>query len=133
MSGADDLSGGWDGIYNYPHSRRPTAFTATLRDVAGVIVGETSEPATLPGEQGSTLHALLEGSREGSMVRFAKTYDEPGHARRKAVLYSGIVNGDGTEITGRWEIPGNWSGTFIMVRQVGNEEAIEVKTAETVR
>lgn len=133
MSGADDLSGGWDGIYNYPHTRRPTAFTAILRDVAGMIVGETSEPATLPGERGSVLHALLEGAREGSSLRFAKTYDEPGYARRNAVLYTGTINGNGTEITGRWEISGNWSGTFIMVRQVREEEATEVKTAETVR
>ena len=133
MSGADDLSGGWDGIYNYPHTRRPTAFTATLRDVAGAIVGETSEPETLPGGRGSVLHALLEGSREGASVRVTKTYDEPGYARRNPVLYTGTVNGEGTEINGRWEIPGNWSGTFIMVRQAREEETTEVKTAETVR
>jgi hypothetical protein len=130
---ADDLSGAWDGIYNYPHTRRPTAFTATLRDMAGVIVGETSEPATLPGDRGSTLHALLEGSRHGNSVHFAKSYDEPGYARRNAVLYTGTVNGEGTEITGRWQIPGNWSGTFIMVRQAANEEAAESEVAETVR
>jgi hypothetical protein len=133
MSGADDLSGGWDGIYNYPRGRPPTAFAATLRDVAGMIVGETSEPATLPGERGSVLHALLEGSREGGTVRFVKTYDERGYARRNAVLYTGTVNGEGTEISGRWEIPGNWSGTFIMVRRSGKEEAVETKIAETVR
>jgi hypothetical protein len=132
VSGADDLSGGWDGIYNYPHTRRPTAFTATLRDAAGMIVGETSEPATMPGERVSVLHALLEGSRDGASVHFTKTYDEPGHARRNPVLYIGTVNGEGTEITGRWEIPGNWSGRFIMVRQASEGELVEVKIAEAV-
>jgi len=65
-------------------------------------------------------------------VHFTKTYDEPGHARRNHVLYIGTVNGEGTEITGRWEIPGNWSGSFIMVRQASEGELVEVKIAEAV-
>lgn len=35
------------------------------------------------------------------------------------VAYEGIVTNDGDEITGRWDIPGEWSGTFIMTRDDG--------------
>jgi hypothetical protein len=132
VSGADDLSGGWDGIYNYPRAMRPNAFTATLRDSAGLLAGETSEPSQEREDRGVILHALIAGSREGSTVRFVKTYDAPSRAHY-AVFYSGTVNGEGTEINGRWDIPGVWSGTFIMVRQVGDEAAAEAKIAETVR
>ncbi|MEG3144533.1 hypothetical protein U1839_07680 [Sphingomonas sp. RT2P30] len=128
MSAADDLSGGWDGIYNYPRVMRPTPFTATLRDSAGLLVGETSEP----GDHGSMRHALLDGSREGNAIRFIKTYDDTAGGYR-SVSYSGTVNGEGTEISGRWDIPGVWSGTFIMVRHVGEEEVAETRVVETVR
>ena len=132
MSAADDLSGAWDGIYNYPRGHRPNAFAATLRDAHGLLAGEISEPSQERGDRGAILHALLEGSREGSTVRFVKTYDDPSRAHY-AIFYSGTVNGEGTEITGRWDIPGVWSGSFIMVRQVSDEERAEAKIAETVR
>lgn len=132
MSGADDLSGGWDGIYNYPRAMRPNAFTATLRDSAGLLAGETSEPSQDREDRGAILHALIEGSREGSAVRFVKTYDTASRAHY-AIFYSGTVNGEGSEISGRWDIPGVWSGTFIMVRRVGDEETAQANIAETVR
>jgi hypothetical protein len=132
VSAADDLSGGWDGIYNYPRGHRPNAFAATMRDSHGLLAGEISEPSQEPHDRGAILHALLEGSREGSTVRFVKTYDDPSRAHY-AIFYGGTVNGEGTEITGRWDIPGVWSGTFIMVRQVGDEERAEAEIAETVR
>jgi hypothetical protein len=128
VSGADDLSGGWDGIYNYPHTAPPTAFTATLRDAAGVIVGETTEP----DDRGGTRHALLDGARQGSAVHFVKSYDDQ-NRDYGSVRYSGTVNGEGTEITGRWDIPGAWSGTFIMVRHAGEAETAAIRAAETVR
>ncbi len=132
MSSADDLSGGWDGIYNYPRGMRPNAFTATLRDSGGLLAGEVSEPSQDPQDHGAILHALLEGSREGSAVRFVKTYDAPSRSHY-AVIYTGTVNGEGTEISGRWDIPGVWSGTFIMVRHVGAEDAAETRVEEIVR
>ena len=132
MSGADDLSGGWSGIYNYPRTLRPTAFTATLRDSGGLLAGETTEPGQERHDRGITLHALLDGSREGNAISFIKTYDDPARAHY-AVFYTGTVNAEGTEISGRWDIPGVWSGTFIMVRPVGEEERSEARTGETVR
>jgi hypothetical protein len=131
MSDAGNLTGTWNGIFNYPRLLRPNAFTATLRDNGGLLVGETSEPSQDRHDRNAVLHALLEGQRDGNTVTFSKSYDDP--ARARAVQYTGSVSPDGTEINGRWDIPGIWSGTFIMVRKAGKAEEIERKAAETVR
>lgn len=112
-----DLTGRWSGIYFYPHSAPPTAFEAVIRDSGGAIAGETMEPGT----QGETLHAMIHGRRQGSEVRFAKSYDELPHAANR-VDYVGRIADGGDEIHGRWQISGNWSGTFLMIREGGSEE-----------
>ncbi|MDB5707310.1 MAG: hypothetical protein JWN66_4426 [Sphingomonas bacterium] len=132
MSGADDLSGGWDGIFNYPRGYRPNAFTATLRDAGGFLTGETTEPSQDQCDRNAVLHAWLEGRRDGTAVMFVKSYDDPKRAHY-AVHYDGSVTPDGNEINGRWNIPGVWSGTFIMVRKAGKTEEAEQKIAETIR
>lgn len=124
MGDAADLGGDWDGIFNYPRALPPTAFTATLRDHGGVLTGETSEP----GREG-TLFALIEGRREGSGVTFVKVYDDH-HA--KPIHYAGTLNADATEITGTWHIPGDWSGTFMMMRRGGEVEEVELRATEEV-
>lgn len=132
MSGADDLSGGWDGIFNYPRGRRPNAFTATLRDDGGFLTGETTEPSDGVNDSSAVLHAWLEGRREDSIVTFVKSYDDPARAHY-TVHYAGSITPDGTEISGHWDIAGRLSGTFIMVRRAGRTEAVERRIAETVR
>lgn len=75
---------------------------------------------------------MIEGERRGFEVRFTKRYD----AFRRAttpVHYSGTLSEDGAEISGTWTIPGNWSGTFLMVRAKPKAAAFERKIAETVR
>ena len=49
-----------------------------------------------------------------------------------AVQYSGEVNQDGSEIEGRWTIPGVWSGKFLMIRAGGLHTAITEGVAERV-
>jgi hypothetical protein len=131
VSGSGDLSGAWDGIYNYPRGYRPNAFSATVRDSRGQLAGEISEPSQERRDRGAILHAFLEGSREGNAVSFVKTYDVPSRAHY-AIFYTGTVNGEGSEISGRWDIPGMWSGTFIMMRRIGKEGSVETVIAETV-
>lgn len=127
---ADDLSGEWRGIFNYPGAAGPpTEFTATLNDVGGVLTGETAEPSLY----GGTLAARLDGRHTGSAVTFAKLYEETREGGYDSVAYEGEVDVEGLEITGRWTIPGNWSGTFIMVRDKGVEEDIEATAEEEVR
>ena len=134
MSNADpaDLTGSWSGIFNYPRNQRPNAFNAVLRDSGGIIVGETTEPADGPDDVAMTLVAWIEGRHDGNSVTFVKSYDEANRAHY-AVTYSGSVSADGTEIQGVWDIPGVWSGTFIMVRQAGKTDAVEREVAEVIR
>ena len=60
----------------------------------------------------------------------------PGSAAERAGLRRGDVlvtlNEESTEITGEWRIPGNWSGTFIMVREARQQAKIERKVGETI-
>lgn len=124
---ADDLSGRWQGIFNYPRDVPPIGFAAMLYDIDGALTGETVEPAP----DGRTLAAQLDGRRRGSSVTFAKLYNA-NDGDYDAVAYDGTVAADGQEITGRWSIPGIWSGTFIMVREKGIGTPTETEAATDV-
>lgn len=126
---ADDLSGEWRGIFNYPGAAGPpTEFTATFHDAGGLLTGETVEP----GLRGGTVAARLDGRRTDSTVTFAKLYEDTPDGDYDTVAYEGEVAPDGLEITGRWTIPNVWSGTFIMVRNKGVEEVAEAQAEEPV-
>ena len=125
MNAADDLTGDWRGIFNYPPTdlgaAPPTEFAATLQDAGGVLSGHTVEP----GMRGGTLTARIDGRRAGVAVAFVKLYDDERDGDYDTVAYQGEVDAEGLEITGRWTIPGGWSGTFIMVRERGVEAETE--------
>jgi hypothetical protein len=127
-----DLSGAWKGFFNYPRALPATPFDAELREHLGTIAGETFELGTTARNRGQPLHAMIEGQRQGREVLFVKRYDE---FRRAAtpVHYSGTLSSDGNEISGTWTIPGNWSGTFLMIRARPKAAAAERRIAETVR
>jgi hypothetical protein len=121
MSDAQDLSGEWRGVFNYPAAAGPpTEFAAALRDAGGRLSGTVSEPSI----NGGVVHAIIDGRREGSAVSFSKLYDRPDEGY-DMVAYQGEVTGDGLVISGRWTLPDGWSGTFIMVRPGGVEEEAE--------
>ncbi|HEX8223606.1 MAG TPA: hypothetical protein VF605_07300 [Allosphingosinicella sp.] len=126
-----DLSGRWTGMFNYPGPFPPVGFEAELRDLGGSITGTVSEPDEDPYGTGGTLHAVVEGSRQGSAVTFSKMYDDA-ERMPEPVFYSGTIQPDGNEISGRWEIAGQWSGTFLMVRHPGAAEAAEEEAGEEV-
>jgi hypothetical protein len=133
MSGAGgdvDLSGRWTGIYNYPSMYPPNTFEATLRDVGGAVTGVIVQPAEFFEPAGTMQHAVIEGRRDGSALSFIKIYDD---LNRPTPHYSGTIQPGGDEIEGEWTIPGDWSGTFLMIRASGSEEAIERKVSEEVR
>jgi hypothetical protein len=121
VSQSENLTGPWAGLYSYPWgSKKPVHFTATLADSNEWITGYTEEIATVGSSTGKTITATLQGRRTGRSVTFLKTYDTVPEGY-DAVRYEGDVNEDGTEIEGRWTIPGNWSGRFLMTRagQIG--------------
>ena len=109
-----DLTGVWNGLYSYSDGRSVT-FVATLIESGRTLTGSTHEPCVGPDCPARTLFASLMGSRDGSGVSFRKTY-EVASPRFGTVNYEGRLNGDATEIEGRWTIPGVSSGKFMMIR-----------------
>ena len=125
-----DLSGHWRGIYNYPRDLPPNMFEAVIRDSGGHIAGEISQPGEVFEPQGLVRTAMIDGRREGGHLTFVKYYDDPD---RPTPHYRGTVQPGGDEIHGEWTIPGDWSGTFIMIRSSGSGAAAERKVEEEVR
>ena len=128
---ADDLnlSGKWKGIFNYPRAYPPTHFDAEVREHNGSFDGETFERGTALRDTGKVLNAFVSGVRNVRSVSFLKSYD--GFSKgRSFVQYDGQLSSDGNEITGTWDIPGNWSGTFIMVRYRAFEGEADSETRE---
>ena len=115
MSGRD-LTGCWDGIFNYPCTLPSNGFVAVLSERGGALTGDIAE-----------LTATITGERIGSGVRFTKRYADATRCHH-AVLYTGTLAPEGDEMVGEWTIPSIWSGSFIMVRQPGsivaNEEEV---------
>jgi hypothetical protein len=124
---SQNLTGVWSGSYFYPRELPPVSFLATLIETAASLTGTTHEPAAT----GTARYASLQGQREGNAVSFTKTYDK---AELKAypIHYSGILDGEATEIKGTWRIPGYWSGKFLMIRSPGKVAAVTRKVAERV-
>lgn len=122
-----NLTGVWSGRYFYPRELPPVSFVATLIETAASLTGMTHEPAAT----GTARYASLQGQREGNTVSFVKTYDNGG-PNAHPIDYSGVLNGDATEIKGTWRIRGNWSGTFLMIRSPGKVAAVTRKVAERV-
>jgi len=122
------LTGMWNGLYSYPRALPPVSFTAILIESGASISGTTHEPGDSIGV-GGTAYATVFGRRTASTVDFTKVYDS-GSAH--SVRYDGRINEDATEIEGRWQIPGVWSGKFLMIRAGGKEEAVATEKLEPV-
>jgi hypothetical protein len=127
---SENLTGVWHGRFDYPIPHPSCPFTATLLEFGAHLSGsihELSDGTDAPA--GAMFFAAVEGRRAGSAVSFVKTYDGTG-GRGHAVRYEGVLSPDGTEIEGRWTIPGEWSGRFLMIRTSGREQAVEKKQTE---
>jgi hypothetical protein len=129
VRGERNLTGVWNGLYTYQDGRS-TSFVATLIDSGGFLSGTTHEPSTLSGGLGATLYASVVGSRRDASVTFTKTYDSSDEFHQSPIVYEGVLNGDGTEIEGRWTIVKVWSGKFLMIRSPGKEVEVSRKAAE---
>ncbi len=130
-AGNANLSGRWTGVFNYPVAWPSTSFEAVLADAGGLITGTTTEAGDTPECLGQILSATIDGRREGTTIRFAKMYDFATE-HRDTVLYTGTLHPDGNEIEGRWEIPGEWSGTFLMIRNGGHSETLSQRIEEEI-
>ena len=126
---SQNLTGVWTGRYFYPRELPPFSFVATLIETAASLTGTTHEPAGPATD--AVRYASLQGQRDGNAVSFVKTYDNAG-LNAQPIHYSGILNGDATEIEGAWRIRENWSGKFLMIRSPGKVAAVALGAAERV-
>jgi hypothetical protein len=128
MSGID-LSGHWTGMYHYPAHLPPNTFEATIRDNGGLVSGVIVQPTERFEPPNQLQHSVIEGSHDGSTLSFIKVYDD---LERVTVHYHGMILGEGEEVEGQWTIPGDWSGTFFMVRSPEAEEVVSEKISEEI-
>ncbi len=134
MHEADDalnLSGNWQGFFNYPIAKPPVAFSAALTESDGTLAGATEEIGEQGDAAGKRISATLQGRRAGHAVTWLKIYDLD-YRHYDTVRYEGTVSPDGLEIEGRWTVPGNWSGTFLMIRAGGVPDSAETDVKEGV-
>lgn len=123
----DSLTGVWNGLYTYPASLEPGAFTATLLQFGSTLSGTVHEPDLFGDTDAGLLYAEISGSKKDTAVEFAKTYDGTG-GWEHTVFYAGVLSDDGLEIEGTWTIPEVWQGRFLMIRS-GPEVTAERRTA----
>jgi hypothetical protein len=110
-----DLSGDWAGTYSYPGLLKPVSFTAKLSEQGGWLSGMMEEKSVMGRGPARLRAASVQGRRVGLAVTWMKMYED--REVNHDVEYEGAVDADGDEITGRWSIFGNWSGSFVMVRR----------------
>jgi hypothetical protein len=127
QTNGQNLTGVWHGLYTYANGAS-VSFVATLIQSGSSVTGSTHEPSILGS--GNTATAMLAGSRQASSVAFVKTYDRAGELYQNPVHYDGALNGDATEIEGRWTISRILSGRFLMIRSSGKTEAVVRKEVQ---
>ncbi|MGD0722286.1 MAG: hypothetical protein ABR970_14705 [Roseiarcus sp.] len=86
--------------------------------------------ATEETSRGGAAPAPRRGRRTGRAVAFVKRYD--GWPHRHDIHYTGELNGDATEIRGRWRIVPLPSGAFLMIRAQPAARAAERETVAQV-
>jgi hypothetical protein len=128
---AENISGVWHGIYSYADGHS-LSFIATLLQIGSDLSGTTEEPCTPGGGPTDVMVATLSGRSDGSAVQFVKTYQGRNPYYASPVAYEGRLNGDATEIEGRWTIHRAGSGTFLMIRTGGKKAAAARKATERV-
>lgn len=127
-----DLTGVWDGQFEYPRGYEATSFTCVLIDIGGALSGTVTELSNNGPTKGQTLTATVQGVRHDSEVRFLKTYPPRTTNHDQPAVYVGTLSLDGFEIEGEWTVPGSWSGRFLMIRSEGAASATEATTFEEV-
>jgi len=124
-----NIEGFWYGVYHYTEARlagiplsfrqNPVAFRVQfVVDQAGTVTG------TVADEMAYDLPAQLDGTFDGSALRFIKRYLNdigPTGARARPITYNGALSDDGTTLSGTWSIRG-WFG-FLPVTTSGTWEA----------
>ena len=130
-SKAEDLTDTWQGRFSFPRLYEPVSFTARIEHTDDTVLGSVEELGVRGAAAGKRLTSTITGTAIGGAVTFLKTYDAFA-AGYDAVHYAGTVGDGGLEISGVWTIPGNWSGTFLMIRSRGLELALSKTRVERI-
>jgi len=109
-----DWSGTWEGNYRYDGhpGKGATRFILTAVFSGSRLTGKISEPNTFGDESANFLGANIDGSIEGTLVRFSKRYDGTG-GQSHSVQYEGILDRASGTVRGQWAI-GRTTGSFEM-------------------
>lgn len=111
------LTGTWSGRYEYPiKKRRGVDFSMKLIFSQGLITGSIIEPNTFGSKASRNLYAHFKGTVTGNQIRWVKKYDGTGGVDH-IVIYEGKLDRAAQTVTGKWKIPGNWSGAFSLRRE----------------
>jgi len=116
---AGDLSGTWEGFYEYGNGQPPVYFLMVIEHGGSNVSGSIMEVQTF-GEQVSDglLSANISGRTTGPTVVFTKTYDGSGGVAH-SVVYRGtlVKTDDGVSIlAGTWEtggMQGGWMASLV--------------------
>lgn len=106
--------GTWEGNYRYDGDpgKGATRFILTAVVNGTQLSGKISEPNTFGNESANFLGANIDGSIEGTLVRFSKRYDGTG-GQSHSVQYEGILDRASGTVRGQWAI-GRRTGSFEM-------------------
>ena len=122
MTDKRDVTGVWYGRYEAGHWDEKNGFIAVIEEMGGAVTGVVTER----DDDGiRTRRAMVNGRRDGALVRFVKQYDGScGFSH--AVNYSGRIDDEGCEIGGAWTVPGGW-GRFVMEREKFDAAELEAE------
>ncbi len=128
-TGKLDITGEWQGFFNYPARLGPsTPFVANLIENGGSFSGSIIEPSTglLVSK---TIDAVVVGIRSDFQIDFTKTYliAEPDY--ENPVDYVGALTANGLVISGVWSLL-DLNGTFEMHRDKLSEAEVKVERLE---
>lgn len=112
MVGSHSIQGSWRGRYFYPGSSEAHGFEAVFIDCDGIVEGNILDDGAL-GE------ASVGGKFLYPHLKFTKTYQG---GSMHAVHYQGTMSEDGKTLMGRWNIPGDNSGTWTAKRYEDGED-----------
>lgn len=102
------MAGEWEGTYQYDAPEAGPAVNFTLmakQDKGARWTGRTSEPNTFGDPSAAMLFANIEGTVDGTRVRFTKRYDGTG-GQSHAVQYEGVLDRSQGTVQGRWRTRG---------------------------
>ena len=121
MTDRRNVTGVWYGRYHSSVYPQENGFIALLEESGEGIEGSITEPDD--ESDAGIRRATVLGTRDGANVSFIKQYDGSG-GWDHSVHYSGMVDAEGTEISGMWFLD-LVHGSFVMEREKFDASELE--------